>query len=326
VVGLVLALAVVGVLAYRALSGSTSITVPTGLKGESVSVATQTLLGEQLKVARKDRATNASPADTVIGVSPPEGTTVPPHSTVTLVVAVPVKLETVPNVVGQQLSAAVAALQAVNLQFHGNYVSQWNQPVIPGTVLQQGTPPNTTLPSGSKVTLTLLLATGTFPLPIVTDQLPTTAAQILGQYGLVAGTQTAACSSSTAKNLVSATYPSANTPVTQGQIVNLTISSGACPVRVPDVLQLPTAQAQSAITGAHLQPVLAGCISGPGSTGLVAIQSPTYNTPVQPGSPVTITIGCTGGNSGTTGNVHLKGAGHGTSRRHATRRSHHQRR
>ncbi|HEV3212273.1 MAG TPA: Stk1 family PASTA domain-containing Ser/Thr kinase [Acidimicrobiales bacterium] len=301
VLALVVALAVVGILTYRGLSGASTITIPP-VVGQDYQAATSTLVHLGLKVSQKSQATSAHQPGTVLSVLPPAGTSVQPGAPVTLTYAVAPVLETVPPVTGRQLQDALSALKAAHLNGIQVTVPTWTSAVIPGSVLEQSQPAGKSVPAGTVVKLTLLMTGGTFPLPNVVDMSPIAAATTLGQYGLNTPTQTSACSNNTSQGRVSATTPTYGTPVAAGDNVSLVISSGACPVVVPNVLGLMQSVAVSTISAAQLRPVLTGCTSGPTSTGIVANQLPTYPNTAKPGSSVTIEIGCTGGNSGTTGN------------------------
>ena len=300
VLGLVVALAVVGVLAYRALAGANTISVP-DVVHQSLPAATATLRGEGFVVHTHPDATSQYLPNAVISQVPPANTAAKHGSLVTLTYAVAPAPETVPQVTGLSLQDALNALKAAHLNNRETTVDQWTAPVIPGSVLAQSQPSGKTVPAGTQVVLTLLQSGGLYPVPSVIDTSAIGAASTLAQYGLSPGTSTSACSNNTALNLVSATTPARGTLVSQGTTVTLVISSGHCPVVVPNVVSLLTATAQAQITAAQLVPVLAGCASGPSSTGVVAMQSPQNPTPVPVNSQVVLTIGCTGQNSGTTG-------------------------
>jgi eukaryotic-like serine/threonine-protein kinase len=300
VIGLVVALAVVAVLAYRGLSGASTISVP-DVKGQSVQAATLTLTGEKLVVHSHPVASTAAPPNAVISQVPPANTSVSPGSLVTLTYAVAPAPETVPMVTGLSLQDALNALKTAHLGNRETTVAQWTAPVIPGSVLQQSQPSGKTVPAGTVIVLTLLQSGGLYPVPNVIDASAIGAASALAQYGLSPGTSTSACSNNTALNQVSSTTPAHGTLVSQGATVSLVISTGACPVVVPNVVSLPTATARAQIIAAQLTPALAGCISGASSTGVVAMQDPQNPMPVKPGSVVVLTIGCTSQNSGTTG-------------------------
>jgi eukaryotic-like serine/threonine-protein kinase len=298
---LVVALIAVGFFAYRALAGSSTVAVPS-VVNEPVATATNQISSLGLKFTSTTRSSTTVTTGDVISVTPRAGTQVQPGSSVKLVVSsgppVPV---TVPPVVGSTLEAATTALNAVGLGYTTRTVQSWTSPVMPGTVLEQTPSANSMADTGSKVVLTFLGPGGTYPLPSLVDDTPAAAGAALGSYGLtLSSTQGSVCTSAVAKGNVASTSPPQGTSVTQGSVVALTISTGACPVVVPDVVTLSVAAAESAIENAQLNPVLEQCPSGEGSTGIIASQSPLGETKATPGSNVEITPGCTATTTTTT--------------------------
>jgi serine/threonine-protein kinase len=83
--------------------------------------------------------------------------------------------------------------------------------------------------------------------------------------------------------------PAANTPVTAGQTVALTISSGPQPVKVPSVLGLLETKADDQLTAAGLV-VDTKTVVDPANAGRVVAQNPRAGTSVQQGTTVTITV------------------------------------
>ena len=296
-IGLAVLLALIGFFVYRGLAGPGTIGVPNVLN-ESVAVAKANIEGLQLHMTPVTYATNPTVAQgSIISQHPAAGTQVKPGSDVAVVVskgnAVPVP---VPNVIGLTLADATSALNVKQLGIKTVSVTSWNSSVIPGTVLAQQPAGGTTVNTGSTVTLTLLAAGGTYPVPDVTGAPQGSAGGTLGQYGLVVGTTSMACSATVANGNVASTSPTAGTPVTQGTVVNLVVSSGACPVPVPNVIGLASQTAYNQISAAGFQPVIISpsCPSGQSLTGNIATQSPVPLTMQVPGpnSQVTATIGC----------------------------------
>ena len=324
VLGLVAALVIVGLLAPERLRHASTITIP-NLAGQTADAAATTLSNEGLKPLRhlEPDANPAYQANVVIRTVPPANTPVAPGSEVTLVISSgPPAMVQVPNVVGQPLSSATAALHQVKLNWTPRYVAVWHNPVIPGSVLAQSIGPGTKVTSGTSVTLTLLTSTGQFGLPDVRGMSQVAAASTLGSYGLRVGSQTTACSNGYAVHLVAATSPPPGTLVTGNAPVALTVSSGPCPVQVPNVITYTVQQATNAISSAGLSPQPnTSCPPGETSTGTVVSQNPTGGTMVKLGSPVTFNVGCVAGNSGAQGNNngndgvppgHQRGHGHAT--------------
>ena len=294
-VALVVALALVGFFLWRGLSGSNKVTVPV-VVNKSITDAEAALINEGLKVGNITYANNPTiPTGFVVSSSPAAGTSVKPGSLVALVESKgKVQPVTVPPVAGQSIAAAESALHAAGLGYTTVTTPSWGQPVVPGTVLSQDPNGGTTANSGSTVKLTILATGGTYPVPDVSSQSQGAAGGTLAQYGLTVGSSsTTQCSGSVASGNVVSTSPPAGTSVAAGTIVNLVVSSGACPVSVPNVVGLDQSTAQSQISGAQLNPVfIDNCALGTSSTGIVASQSPAAFSKVAPGTQVTLYYGC----------------------------------
>jgi eukaryotic-like serine/threonine-protein kinase len=299
VVGLVVALAVVALLAYKALSGPGSISTP-ALVNKPLSVAEDTLRSEGLAYTTRTQASTTVASGVVISTDPTAGTPVKSGATIALVVSSgPPVVVSVPNVVTLSLQNAQAALKTAHLNYAAAPdATTWNKPVLPGSVIAQSPAPGTQVSSGRVVTITLLSSTGQFALPDVTGVAQIQAAQTLGAYQLTAGSVTSACSSSVANGLVSQTSPPPQTLVSYGTTVALTVSSGACPFQVPDVVGDTVAVATSTLTTAQLQPnPITTCAQGLTPTNIVASQSPQPPSTVKPGNTVTFSVQCVVGNS-----------------------------
>ncbi|HOQ32295.1 MAG TPA: PASTA domain-containing protein, partial [Candidatus Hydrogenedens sp.] len=99
------------------------------------------------------------------------------------------------------------------------------------------------------------------------------------------------CSDTVPAGSVISQSPAGGEQVPPGSAVNLVISTGPCPVTVPDVVGMSQAEAESAITGAGLT---VGTISQQCSdtvpAGSVISQSPAGGEQVPPGSAVNLVI------------------------------------
>jgi beta-lactam-binding protein with PASTA domain len=143
--------------------------------------------------------------------------------------------------------------------------------------------------------------------PDVTGETVSAAATSLAQVGLTLGTELKRCSASTPRDIVISTSPSAGTPIEQGTFIDLLVSSGPCPVKVPDVIGETLQAASASLTSMQLKPVpVTRCPAGEVTTSTVTSQSPLPTTLVHAGTAVTITFCAPQGNSGTTGTVHLR--------------------
>jgi beta-lactam-binding protein with PASTA domain/tRNA A-37 threonylcarbamoyl transferase component Bud32 len=116
VVGLLLVAGVVGGVAYYLLGSSQSYYVPQ-VAGLSQSAAEKAIKANHLQVTVVSQANSSVTKGLVIGTNPAQGSSVAENSTVTLEVSSGVGKVSVPNVVGQQVTAAESALTAKNLSY-----------------------------------------------------------------------------------------------------------------------------------------------------------------------------------------------------------------
>lgn len=275
------------------MSAST-VAIP-NVVGQSINVATTDLVNAGLKVGDVTFANSTLQQGFVVSTDPKAGISVKPGTKVNIVESKgPVVPVVVPSVQGQSVAAAEAALHAKGLGYTTVAVQSWSQPVVPGTVLTQQPAGGATANTGTTVQLTILATGGTYPIPDVSGQNQAAAGGTLGQYGLTVGTSsTTQCSGSIASGNVVSTSPPAGTPVAAGTIVNLVVSSGACPVTVPNVVGLDVNTAQTQITNAGLQyQDVTNCPLGQSSTGIIASQSPQALQKVQPGTVIQLYLGC----------------------------------
>jgi serine/threonine-protein kinase len=309
---LVLALLVAGFFVYRGLSSATTVGLPNVISLPATAAATQ-LRDDGFHIRGQVYVTSLLPAGEVAKTIPRQGAQVHPGALVELYVSkgnsVPV---TVPPVAGQQLSMAQSTLTMDKLGFKEHFVPTWTSPVVPGSVLAQSPLAGMTAKSQSVVTLTVLASGGTYPVPNVVGQAPAIAGATLTTYGLTVGQTMSACTTSSGivQDDVTSTTPAAPSLVQAHAVVNLTLSSGACPVSVPDVYGETPLQATQTISALHLQPVVSTTCSQPGytPTHYIASQSPAATSPLQPGDPVYAQVGCTPPSSTTTSSTLPPGA------------------
>jgi serine/threonine-protein kinase len=298
-VAMVVVLIVAAVVLVKGLSGSTTLTMPNVL-GLTVAKARTTLGNEGLVVVREISRQSAKPPGTVIRTLPAPNKVVKPKEKVVLVYSLGDAVHvTVPTVAGESILTAENTLQNKGLAFHVAFALSWTAPVIPDTVLEQSITPGTVVLSGSTVVLTVLGADGTYPVPNVSNDPSATAGSTLAKYGLTVGSNTSQCSASVASGNVISTSPNAGTSVVAQTPINLLVSSGACPVSVPNLLGDSVSQANEALAMVQLVGSYNTCPSGEDLT-TVQSQSPLEFTMVQPGSMVTATFGCAPGPPPTT--------------------------
>jgi serine/threonine-protein kinase len=288
---MVIVLIVAGFFLVRGLSGPSSLTMPNVI-GRTVQKARIVLGDEGLVVERTIARMSAKPPGTVIRTVPAANVVVTPKMKVVLIFsrgdAINVR---VPAVTGESILAAENTLQTKELAYHVAFAVRWPTPVVPDSVLEQGVAPGSIVLSGSTVVLTVLGPDGTYPVPNVANELLATATSTLTMYGLTVGSNTSQCSSSIASGNVISTSPSADTDVEAQTLINLEVSSGACPVAVPNLFGDTVAEANEALGMEQLVGAYNSCPSGEELT-TVQSQSPVEFTMVPPGSTVMATFGC----------------------------------
>jgi beta-lactam-binding protein with PASTA domain len=141
------------------------------------------------------------------------------------------------------------------------------------------------------VTLTVSSGPPQVAVPNVVGLTQTAATTAIADANLTLGTVTTATSTTVPKDSVISQSPAAGTPVVQGSVVTLVVSTGPPQVAVPNVVGLTQAAATTAITGAGFT---VGTVTTASSmtvpAGRVISQSPTSGTQVTQGSAVDLVV------------------------------------
>jgi serine/threonine-protein kinase len=203
---------------------------------------------------------------------------------------------TVPNVVGMSIEDATAELTAKGLTVAQPPLTKLDDTVVPGTVLVQDPPPNTTLNEGDSVTLTIARAAKTFTVPDLTGKTIDEATALLEAQGLVLGNQSEAPSTAIAADHIISQTPAANDEVPKDTPVDVIVSTGPeiTTVSVPDVTCLSYGQAKSQLSAQGLGINLAGTApmnalcSNPNK---IAAQDPNAGDEVDSGTVVDVFTG-----------------------------------
>jgi serine/threonine-protein kinase len=263
------------------------VTIPADIIGADAAQAQSELQNLGLKVAVQQQTSNTAPGK-VIDSQPKPGTTVKTQSTVTLIVSGGPQLVQLPDVRGQDVNQATAALTQAG--FHVTTTPQASDTLPVNQVIGQNPAPGQ-VPKGSTVTLTVSTGKTKVTIPDQSGQDPNAAANTLGNLGL----QTRVLyesSSSVSVGKVIRTDPPANASVDTGSTVLIYVSTGSGQVQVPDVRNLTRAQAQAALAADSLQfTVSTAPVTDPTQDGVVIAQSPNPGTTVSKGSTVAITVG-----------------------------------
>jgi beta-lactam-binding protein with PASTA domain len=189
---------------------------------------------------------------------------------------------TVPDVIG--LKSAVAAQQIHDKHLNVTPVTgQSKRP--PNVVFAQAPGAGTQLKHGQTVTISI--SSGQIAVPNVTSQPLQKAQTTLTDAGF--GAQVKRVASSRPKDIVIAQSPAAGVTAAAGTTVQLTVSSGAKPVVVPQVVGQTQGSAVNALTGAGLKPALHN-VGSSKPAGIVVAQKPPAGKEVDKGSKVTLNV------------------------------------
>lgn len=189
---------------------------------------------------------------------------------------------TVPDVVG--LKSQVAAQRIHDEHLNSTAVTgQSKRP--PDVVFAQAPGAGTQLDHGQTVTISI--SSGHIPVPNVTS-VPVQQAQTqLTNAGFKSSVTRVA--SSKPKDIVISQSPTAGVTAVSGTTVKLTVSSGAKPVVVPQVVGQTQGSAVNALTGVGLKPVLHN-VGSAKPAGVVVAQKPPAGKEVDKGSKVTLNV------------------------------------
>jgi len=197
---------------------------------------------------------------------------------------------TVPNVVGQAQAAAEATITAANL-YVGTVTPTCSNTVPAGSVISQNPVAGTTVNEWASVDLVLSSGPCPVTVPNIVFLLQSEAEAGLVAAGLVVGTVTPQCDNAVPAGRVISQTPTGGTSVLYGSAVNLVVSSGPCPVTVPDVVGQDQVAAQGTLTAAGfvIGSVSAVCNNSVPAGNIIS-QSPSGGATALYGSTVTLVV------------------------------------
>lgn len=169
------------------------------------------------------------PVGTVIRTNPPSGGLIMRDGTLSVVLSIGPKLNTVPNLIGKNLIEATSALRAAD--FWIGKTESWFHDSAAGTVYQYSGSDGASLPAGSTVDIKLSLG----PLPVVAGVDRRVAETLLSAAGLKVGAVTEVFSDTVAKGQVVSLVPKSG-EVGAGSTVDLQVSKGTDKVIMPTVV------------------------------------------------------------------------------------------
>jgi eukaryotic-like serine/threonine-protein kinase len=240
------------------------------------------------------------PKGQVSDENPGGGSKVGRGSTVTLTVSTGLPQVQVPNVVGQDVTAAVAALAQLGLNPKIHRIYSGEQP---DTVTAQQPHAGDRVTKNSDVRINVSRGAKPVPVPDVTGQPYANAKSALEGQGFVVG-RVDVQSDQAAQGVVIAEDPTQGTPVPKGSKITLSVSKGPASTQVPDVQNQVQAEATSILEGAGLTPaVIFVSVTDPSQDGIVISQDPAPGADAKAGEVVSITVGQLSGSPGGDGST-----------------------
>ncbi|MEU1838792.1 Stk1 family PASTA domain-containing Ser/Thr kinase [Micromonospora chersina] len=221
------------------------------------------------------------PKDTVLGQDPVSATRIVKGGTITLTLSLGPERLPVPDVVGKDFELARAELADAKL-VPAKGSSRYDDALPAGVVLATDPKVGTVVKPGTKVTVILSKGRAPVSVPNLVGKSLTDARGILSRLGLTP-VETYK-DSDKPKDEILGQSPADGTGVEKGTQVKLDVSKGPAQVPVPRVVDLPCQQAKQVLesqgfpVNIQLNP-----------NGVARFQNPGENTPVPPGTPVTVT-------------------------------------
>lgn len=221
------------------------------------------------------------PKDSVLGQQPGSAARILKGGTITLTLSLGPEQLPVPDVVGKEFELAQAELTNAKLVVVKG-PSRYDDELPAGVVMATTPKVGTVVKPGAKVTLILSKGRAPVTVPNLVGKNLTEARTILGQLGLKA-VETYKDSDKPRDEILGQS-PADGAGVEKGTEVKLDVSKGPPQVAVPRVVDLPCQQAKQVLesqgfpVNIQLNP-----------NGVARFQNPAENTPVPPGTQVTVT-------------------------------------
>ena len=286
---LLLVAAGIGYFVYQELSGGNSVTIPSGIRGQSCAQAVQRLRSDGLQASKPCSTVKTSSSalnGKVVKTDPAIGSSVDKGSQVTVFVG-SVGAVNLPKLAGKSQQDAVAEIEQLGLPTPR--VQQVDSPLAAAGLVTSTSPAGgQTIPGDTVVTVKV--ATGFVVVPNVVGQTYPQAQHALQRQKLVPS-QTTASSSTVPQGQVISTSIAAGNRVNQGTLITVTVSSGPPSSQVPNETNQPADVARAALQQAGFKVHTEKTVTcDPTKDKVVLSQSPSGGT-APAGSTVTITVG-----------------------------------
>ncbi len=287
---LVAAAIVAGWYVYTKIQDQLAQTKPVAVplvEGSIERLARENILSKGLKVRVRRLPNDKVEAGRVYDQQPDPGERIDKGNTVVIFVSSGKPKVTVPGVIGQQATDAVATLTERGLKADTHRI---NSDKESGTVTGQFPKAGTRLIKGEKVRINV--SQGPKPIavpPVVSVPYEQAAATLQGAGFAVARRDV---DSSQPKGVVVQMDPEANTLASKGATITIYVSKGPKESAVPDVTSFSRADAVATLLNSHFKAdVIVLDVTDPSQDGVVLTQSPGPGETAKPGTTVTITVG-----------------------------------
>jgi serine/threonine-protein kinase len=238
---------IVGLIAWWVTDGQ-FVTVPQVSEMAASTARTELQnLGFTVRVGHSQHNNNVAKGD-IIKTDPAIGTSAKRGAVVTMIVSTGPVMITVPQVTGLTQAAAESALKKAGLT-PGQVSSAASSTIGLGVVISTNPVANTSWPQDKPVGLTVSAGP---PLPNLVGQ-QFTDAQGEAQSGGYQLQEQADANSTQPAGTITGQQPAAGTPISQGEVVTVQVSSGPPEVAIPDVAGDTVADATAALEAAGFQ-------------------------------------------------------------------------
>jgi eukaryotic-like serine/threonine-protein kinase len=270
------------------LGPSQHVTVPS-VTGQSQAVAVARLKGVGLRSTISPTVNASVASGSVIGSTPPPGTSVAKGSTVTLFVSSGPGSAALPNVTGKPARAAVKLLREQG--FAPKTQPQSSETLAKGLVVSTDPAPDTEVQLGAPVTVLVSSGPAQAKVPEVTGQPSPEASAAIAAAGLKAAVRKSEVAEPSPGTVISQT-PAAGTQLKLGGTVTIVVAQAPKLLPLPSLLGESEGEALAKLSGLGLgSKVVSQTVSEASKEGIVVHQDPKAGAKLGKGAVVTIAVG-----------------------------------
>ncbi len=270
--------------------GPSTVAVPNVVGQNFDPGAKQQLEAIGFRVVASYRPSSLEETGKVLAQDPVGGSMIPPQSEIRLIVGEGPGTAAVPDVVGKTRTEAEGIIQAAG--FKVGKVEEKTDPEAPeGVVLSQDPKAGAQVTRGTAVNLVVSTGREKVTVPDVVGASRSQAARLLRAAGLEVGTVSEEVSDKEA-GLVIRQNPAAGAEVTKGSAVDLVVSKGPPPKKIPSVIGDDLQTAADKLSAAGFRATSTSCYTTDSSrAGKVISQSPPAGSEAEEGATVALVVG-----------------------------------